>query len=165
MNKLILIMITLLLLISIKSMAQSQTQEFMEVQRLALKNHVKASNRTVMAILNASRAYSINPLQLTAIGILESNLDNTAIHLNKDGTRDISAFQINEKNLGKCLEYNLNTIEGSAMCASKLLAIIRFNFKRDDSWVGRYHSSTPKKKRLYLDKLSKVVFALKESNP
>ena len=83
-------------------------------------------------------------MQLTAIGIIETGLGKYAkTRNNTNGTQDRGVFQINTVNYPKCVEYNLDSPEGSALCAAKLLSQIKA--KRAD-YLGVYHSKTPSKK-------------------
>lgn len=124
------------------------------LSQLALNNGVNAPNRVITAIINAGNRYGVNPLELTAIGILESRLDPNAIHFNKNSI-DIGMFQINSVNLTKCKEYNVQSIEGSCLCAAKLLNIIRKNHPKDA--LGRYHSKTIRRKLAYIGRIQSIL--------
>lgn len=124
------------------------------VTRLAQVNGYKPSKRVVKAIANAAREYGVRPRDLTAIAIVETGLgryERTVV--NKNGTKDVGLFQINEINHDKCVEYNLESPEGSAMCAAKLLSEIK---KRHADYVARYHSKTLKHRIKYARKISSV---------
>lgn len=124
------------------------------VTRLAQANGYKPSQRVVKAIANAARVYGIRPRDLTAIAIVETGLGRyERTMVNANGTKDVGLFQINEVNHEKCLEYNLESPEGSAMCAAKLLAEIK---KRHADFVARYHSKTLKHRLNYGRKISSV---------
>lgn len=125
------------------------------VLELADSNGFKPSKRVVQAIVNASRTYSIDVAELTAIGIVETGLGKYAkTRRNTNGTYDRGVFQINTVNHVYCIEYNLDSPEGSALCAAKLLARIKKN--RED-YLGVYHSKTPTKKEVYMRKLSNIL--------
>lgn len=125
------------------------------VLELADSNGFKPTKRVVQAIVNASRTHGIDIAELTAIGIVETGLGKYAkTRRNKNGTYDHGLFQINTVNHGYCIEYNLESPEGSALCAAKLLARIKKN--RAD-YLGVYHSKTPTKKEVYMRKLSNVL--------
>lgn len=126
-----------------------------EVETLAKSNGFKVSKRVVNAIVFASNKYGIDALELTAIGIVETGLGKyTKTRKNSNGTHDKGLFQINTVNHPKCVEYNLDSPEGSALCAAKLLYQIKS--KRTD-YLGVYHSKTPSKKAIYLQKVTKVL--------
>lgn len=126
-----------------------------KIIQLAKNNGFKPSMRVVNAILEASKLYRIDPLELTAIGILETGLGKYAkTRRNSNDTFDKGVFQINTVNVKTCLEYNLDTVEGNALCAAKLLS--RIKSVRAD-YMGVYHSKTPSKKNAYLKKIAKVL--------
>lgn len=125
------------------------------VLELARANGFAPTRRVVNAIVRASETYSIDVLELTAIGIVETGLGKYAkTRRNRNGTYDKGLFQINTVNVPYCIEYNLDSAEGSALCAAKLLARIKKN--RED-YLGVYHSKTPSKKALYERKLSNIL--------
>ena len=128
---------------------------FQDVQDLAKANGFEPSKRIIDAIVAASDLYQIDAMELTAIGIIETGLGKYAkTRKNTDGTHDRGVFQINTVNAPKCVEYNLDSPEGSALCAAKLLSTIKA--KRAD-YLGVYHSKTPTKKRAYMQKVSQVL--------
>lgn len=131
-----------------------------DVQALAVSNGFKPSERVVNAILQASETYQIDALELTAIAIVETGLGKyTKTRLNQNGTHDRGLFQINTVNWPKCIEYNLDSPEGSALCAAKLLSEIKA--KRAD-YLGVYHSKTPDKKARYMKKITKVLASVSD---
>jgi hypothetical protein len=126
-----------------------------EIIALAQANGYKPSLRIVRAILGASIKYKVKAKELTAIAILETGLGKySKPRLNPNGTIDRGLFQINTVNYSKCVEYNLDSPEGSALCAAKLLSNIRSH--RAD-YLGAYHSKTPKHKKAYLDRMALVL--------
>lgn len=126
-----------------------------DVQDLANANGFEPSRRIVKAILKASDMYQIDAMELTAIGIIETGLGKYArTRKNTNGTHDKGIFQINTVNESKCVEYNLESPEGSALCAAKLLSEIKT--KRKD-YLGVYHSKTKSKKVAYMQKVSQVL--------
>lgn len=126
-----------------------------EVEGLAIANGFKPSKRIIDAIVRASETYQIDALELTAIGIIETGLGkNAKTRVNTNGTHDRGVFQINTVNYPKCVEYNLDSPEGSALCAAKLLSEIK---QRRADYMGVYHSKTPTKKAKYLKKVSQVL--------
>lgn len=130
---------------------------FNDIKDLANANGFNPTKRVIDSIVRASNEYGIDALELTAIGIIETGLGKYVKTMkNKNGTHDRGVFQINTINESKCVEYNLDSPEGSALCAAKLLSEIRS--KRKD-YLGVYHSKTPSKKEKYLKKITKVFEA------
>lgn len=126
-----------------------------DVDALAKANGFRPSQRIIDAIIRASNDYGIDALELTAIGIIETGLGKyTSTRKNNNGTYDKGIFQINTVNYPKCVEYNLDSPEGSALCAAKLLSSIKAH--RPD-YLGVYHSKTPSLKTKYLNKVSEVL--------
>jgi len=136
----------------VEPQAKDQSQD---VRDVATANGFKPSERIVNAILNASETYHIDAVELTAIAIVETSLGtNAKLRKNSNGTLDRGLFQINTVNWPKCVEYNLDSPEGSALCAAKLLSQIKA--KRAD-YLGVYHSKTPSRKLAYMQKLDQVM--------
>ena len=136
------------------SMAQPVASD---VTDLAKANGFTASPRVVAAIVEASRQYRLDAKELTAIAILETGLGRyNKPRLNSNGTTDVGIFQINSINAKTCLEYRLDTPEGSALCAAKLIYKLK---QRRNDYLGAYHSKTPSKKQIYVEKLTKVLVA------
>jgi hypothetical protein len=127
------------------------------IKRLSEVNGFHPTAKVLQAILNASVRYSIDPKELTAIGILETGLGKyVKERLNPNGSVDRGIFQVNTVNLSHCIEYNLNSIEGNAFCAAKLLHFIA---RRHRDYLGRYHSKTPKHKIAYQKAALRVLSA------
>jgi len=138
-----------LLLISSVSQAKED-----KVLHMAKANGFKPSQQVVKAIVHAAKTYGISARELTAIAIVETGLGKyTRQEPNKDGTMDVGLFQINEVNHSKCVEYNLESPEGSALCAAKLLSEIK---KKHSDYLVRYHSKTLKHKIKYGRKIAGV---------
>jgi len=128
-----------------------------KINALALANGFKVSPEVVDAIARASKAYDVDAMNLTAIGIIESGLGKyTTIQKNRNGTFDKGVFQINTVNWSKCPEFKLDTLEGNAFCAAKLLSQIKPTNHYD---LAEYHSKTPSKKEAYFQKIAKVFQA------
>lgn len=126
-----------------------------KIKELAESNGFEASDEVADAIANASKAFDVDALQLTAIGIIESGLGKYAkTRLNRNGTHDHGVFQINTVNLPKCKAFRIDTVEGSAFCAAKLLSQIKIKKPSD---VAKYHSKTPSKKMIYFKKITQVL--------
>lgn len=126
-----------------------------KIKALALQNGFTASDDVADAIVKASKAFDVDALQLTAIGIIESGLGkNAKTRRNRNGTHDKGVFQINTVNWQRCAEFRLETVQGNAFCAAKLMSQIKM---RKPSDLGAYHSKTPSKKIAYFAKLTKVL--------
>jgi hypothetical protein len=137
----------------------SKASERSEVMALAKKNGYSPSQEVIQAIVKASRWYNIDPLELTAIGILETGLGKYSLVNKNKNSIDLGIFQINSANFSRCKMFNINTIEGNAMCAALILHNIRYNFSdKDEKWIGIYHSKKPKYKNKYFAKISKILY-------
>lgn len=139
--------------------SQSNAGDFKDVQDLALKNGFKPSNEVIKAVVKAARWYALEPLDLAAIGLIETGLGryNQDTH-NTNGTVDTGIFQINTVNRPKCVQFDLTTAEGSAMCAAKLLQSIRRQYApKDPQWKAVYHSKTKQFKDKYARKIAQVL--------
>lgn len=138
---------------TVQAVETETTQD--KIKALALQNGFEATDAVADAIDKASKAFDVDALQLTAIGIIESGLGKNAVtHKNKNGTHDKGVFQINTVNWPKCKEFHIETLQGNAFCAAKLLSQIKM---RKPSDLGKYHSKTPSKKIAYFAKLTKVL--------
>lgn len=115
-----------------------------------VNNGVTSQDTLSTAIKDASRQYNVSPRILTRIAYIESKYNNTATRINKNGTTDYGAFQINSVHWNKtCLMYNIKRMKGNALCAAKILMLASKHKSKDKYWVGRYHSKTPKLKVKY----------------
>ena len=146
-----LIVISFLILIA----ELASANEFTKVKALANANGFTPDERIIQAVVDASKRYGIKATDLAAVGILETGLGKyNTIRNNTNGTQDQGLFQINTVNAPRCIEYNLDSYEGNALCAAKLLKSLKL--KRPD-YLGAYHSKTPTKKALYLKKLNGIL--------
>lgn len=135
--------------------ANASSDDYETVVTMAKANGFKPTHRVVKAIVLASRLYHIDVAELTAIAIVETGLGLYAVNrVNKNGTIDKGLFQINTVNEVYCKAFNLDTEEGSALCAAKLLHRIK---KRHSDYLGRYHSKTPSLKSKYMHKVTSVM--------
>lgn len=143
------------LILTFTFISSTALADYESVQSLAQANGFKPSKRIVNAILTASKMYNVDELELTAIGIIETGLGKYArTRKNTNGTFDKGIFQINTVNIKTCVGYDLDTPEGSALCAAKLLSKIKV---KHPDYLGRYHSKTPTKKAKYLKKVTQVL--------
>lgn len=126
------------------------------VRKISVANGFAPSKRIVKAISAASKAYNIPVTKMTAIAITETGIgSNVKTRLNNNKTLDHGLFQLNSVNLHKCPEYNIESYEGNALCAAKLLSKLRKN-RPNDYW-GAFHSKTPSLKTKYMLKIEKVL--------
>jgi Transglycosylase SLT domain len=142
---------------SIIGSIQAKASDKSDLLIMARNSNLEVSGEVVNAILKASRAYDIPSRELFTLAIIESNLNPNVFRVNANGTTDIGLMQINTVNIGKCLEYNINTILGNTMCSAKIIASIRTQYPRD--YLGVYHSKTRRLKREYLVKVSKILYS------
>lgn len=140
-----------ILLLSLSSFADSA-----RVRQIAVYNGYNPPKTTIQAITNASQKYKVPADKLTAIAIVETGLGRyNKVNKNKNGTKDVGLFQINDINRNTCIEYNLHSDEGSALCAAKLLNLYRKKYPVD--YYAVYHSKTPDKKVLYKQKIDAIL--------
>lgn len=126
------------------------------VHRVAAMNGYAPSKAVKQAISNAAEAYNIPVAKMTAIAIVETGIGTfTATKKNKNGTYDKGLFQINSVNKPACMEYDLQTDQGSAMCAAKLLNKLRKKWPLD--YYARYHSHTESFRNVYKNKVENVL--------
>lgn len=121
------------------------------------------SQEALKAIYDASKEYKIDAQKLIIIARVESNFVPNAIRVNKNNTIDYGMFQVNSIHwTTTCLEHDVFSIKGNAMCAAKLLFKIKKKHSRTDKlWLGRYHSKTPSLKLKYYNLLLKHSIALR----
>lgn len=148
---------TVLFLTGLSAQAQVLKVETVQdrIKALAQDNGFEATDEIADAIADAAQAFQVDALQLTAIGIIETGLGKyLKTRRNRNGTIDQGLFQINTVNLPKCKAFRIETIQGSAFCAAKLMSQIRMVRPSD---VAKYHSKTPSKKSIYFAKMTKVL--------
>lgn len=124
-------------------------------------NKKYAKKLSIIVAIN-SRKYNLDPRLLISIMNTESSFNQKAV----SSTNDISIAQINlavwtpsffKKKTGKDLDVK-KLKEDEAYAISRMCLILLFyknEFPTDKTWYARYHSGTPKYKRLYLHKLYK----------
>jgi hypothetical protein len=157
-NTLIRLIKVLVVLLGVSILGEAYASDYDVVTELGRANGFKPTKRIIKAIVDAARLYQIDVSELTAIAIVETGLGKYAVNrLNKNGTIDKGLFQINTVNEGSCKAFNLDTEEGSALCAAKLLYRIK---KNHADYLGRYHSKTPSLKNKYMTKVTTVINAV-----
>jgi hypothetical protein len=94
---------------------------------------------------------------LSAISQLESNKQLDSVRINKNGTVDLGPFQINSVNWSKCVGLKLQSYQGGAACATRLLNKHLKRASHDPCWFASYHSKTPQKKIYYCKKINEIL--------
>jgi hypothetical protein len=119
----------------------------------AARKGFKPSTSVIAAIKHASKAYGVDERSMLAIALIESSFNPNAYNVNVNGTVDVGLFQINSVVAKEeCIEYNLWSAKGSALCAAKMIA--KHKKTGDPLYLGRYHSS---RKDLKLNYYKKVM--------
>lgn len=109
-----------------------------------------------------SRRTSVPLALLLAIKQVESGASLAPlVSRNKDGSRDLGVYQINDFWLPHLARYGLNERALLTPCGGALAAavILRYEYRRAGHWPGalaRYHSPTPSLQRRYLAKVLAV---------
>lgn len=134
---------------------KEDTRIEVEIKELAIANGFSPNTRLINAIAKASDIFEIDALELTAIAIIETGLGtNVVARKNKNGTIDRGLFQINSVNHKECIEYDLDSYEGSSLCAAKILSRIKMSRK---DYLGVYHSKTKHLKAAYIEKVERIL--------
>lgn len=116
---------------------------------------------------NAAEKYKVDPYILYSIAFFESTHDNTKVNHNQNGTVDKGIMQINSiwlpelSNIGyteKTLNDPCLSLKAGAYILSQKIAHANGNIWKG---VGMYHSSTPKRRNDYSDKVRRVYTFLK----
>jgi hypothetical protein len=125
------------------------------VLAILVTGNVASAVTLEQAIEEAATAYQVDARVLTAIAFLESSGGKfTGPKVNKNGTVDLGAFQINSVHWATtCSMYKVDTLRGNALCAARLLKQHKKFRGTDSDWMGRYHSRTPSKKVKYAKKI------------
>lgn len=109
--------------------------------------------------LEAGQKYTLSPRLLWAIAKVESNLDPSAIHHNRNGTIDVGLMQINSiwaDQLGKTWNH-LGDPCTNVMAGAWILSQCIQEY--DYTWqaVGCYHSRTPARRDAYAEKVAAIL--------
>jgi hypothetical protein len=151
----IILAVILTILLVKKAYSASTTEELKE---FANTIGYVADPEVFSAIQFASDAYKVSAYKLLIIAATESSLNHDSVRVNKNGTKDLGLFQINDvTRLNECKDYDVHSLIGNALCAAKLIRMHKRHAKTDPFWVGRYHSKTPSKKKAYYQKLVKIA--------
>lgn len=122
---------------------------------MQLAEDYRPERSIAVTVARIARNYGIEPRELAALAMIESGFNpRVSSRLNANGTTDVGMFQINSVNRVKCKKYNIETLEGNTHCAAMILAELKT--KRSD-YLGAFHSKTPSKKIVYLEKIRVIL--------
>ena len=113
-----------------------------------------------------SRSMEVPLALLLAIKQVESGADmGPLVSHNKNGTRDIGVYQINDFWLPRIARFGLTEPVLQSPCGGAVAAalILRYEYRRAGDWIGavaHYHSPTPALQKRYLTKVFRVWRAL-----
>lgn len=115
------------------------------------------TNQQLKIIYAIAIKYKLDANDLIKIAKVESNFNHDSVRINKNQSIDIGMFQINSIHwTTTCINFNVFTLRGNAECAAKLIRQLKNNYATIDiNWLGRYHSSTHKRKMHYIKLLAK----------
>lgn len=110
----------------------------------------------------AARRYGFDPALLKAISRVESSGNPKAINRNRDGSRDICHMQINSRWLPTLQKYGITeqSLFDPCTCTYVGAWILAGNVHRlGYNWnaVGAYNASSPEKRELYAQKISRAL--------
>jgi hypothetical protein len=135
--------------------SQPRSNEYDIIRELVLSQSMTPHDEAIKAIVKASKIYSLDSRELTAIAVIESSFNpRVRTMTNHNGTQDVGMFQINTINHVTCKGLDLSDVSDNALCAAKLLS--KHKESRSD-YLGVYHSKTQDKKMKYIQKITKVL--------
>jgi hypothetical protein len=111
---------------------------------------------------DAAARHGVHPQVLRAIGWHESRLRPEAEALNRNGTRDIGAFQINSVHLPRLVRHGIDARALKDGCVSSEVAAWHYRQqveRHGNTWraVGAYHSNTPARAAWYANAIVSVL--------
>jgi len=111
---------------------------------------------------DAAARHGVHPHVLRAIGWHESRLRPDAEALNRNGTRDIGAFQINSIHLPRLGRHGIDARALKDGCVSSEVAAWHYRQqieRHGNTWraVGAYHSNTPARAAWYANAIVSVL--------
>ncbi|MBX9296533.1 lytic transglycosylase domain-containing protein [Chromobacterium piscinae] len=129
--------------------------------------------RTANCALDASRRFSVPYLLLMALKVKESGVQFSNPYItghNRNGSNDISYWQINDNWLPKLARYNIDRARLYDPCVNVQVAawLLSSEVRRTGSWVagiGAYHSPTPSKAQPYAAHVLKIWAELRRNHP
>lgn len=124
----------------------------------AQADQVNPSKEVLSVIYQAARQHDVDAQDLIRVAFVESRFKTYAKRVNSNNTIDYGMFQINSVHwTTTCKAFDVFTLEGNANCAATILSKLKKRHgAKDKNWIGRYHSRTPAKKKLYAKLLSKL---------
>lgn len=117
-------------------------------------------------ITEASKRHGLNEINMRAIAYIESSYGlKINSRTNSNGTKDHGVFQINSIHLkNRCKDLDVKKLRGNVECAARLIKMHKKYKSQDEMWLARYHSKTPKYKKIYYKKLKKAKVLLLASD-
>lgn len=113
---------------------------------------------TLKAIYKAAKRFGVDSNAMIKIAYVESSFKADARKINVNGSIDYGLFQINSVHWSTtCRSFDIFAISGNTLCAAKLLSLAKRHAVNDPTWLGRYHSKTPKHKIAYFTKLASLT--------
>lgn len=111
---------------------------------------------------DAAAHHGVNAHVLRAIGWHESRLRPDAVAHNRNGTRDLGAFQINTTHLPELARHGIAAAHLHDGCTSAFVAAWHYArqvARYGNSWraVGAYHSHTPARSAWYANAIARVL--------
>jgi hypothetical protein len=121
------------------------------------KTIIIPNSKVLRTIYRTAKRANHNVNNLLKIAHIESGFNPQAIRHNKNRSVDYGLFQINSIHWSTtCKEFDIFTVEGNTQCAIKLIDQAAKYAKKDDHWLGRYHSKTPSRKQAYHKKINQI---------
>lgn len=110
-------------------------------------------------IAKVAKLNKIDPKLLIAIFYIESSINTNTVSNTFDyGIGQINKIKIDEYGFDK--DRLLSDLEYSISSSVKILKDINKRYKHEPNWYTRYHSNTPSKRSLYLDRLKPIILKI-----
>jgi soluble lytic murein transglycosylase-like protein len=110
----------------------------------------------------AAKYHNINGALLRAVGWHESRLTPTSIGVNKEGSLDLGAWQINSQHLRKLARFGVDKRQLMNSCMSAYVGawmLKECGAAQGNTWdaVGCYHSPKPARQAWYANQIAAVL--------